>query len=119
MTEVLPYKPLYFRPGSLRLAPGSKYSGLIGTMSVFSCLYFGLISQMELKFVTNSYFKQLFQNLRPKLQYSKYRIFVTSHFGTLLYLQYGRVCVHVCTRVSVCVWGGGGSLYMHLCASKY
>ena len=35
MTEDVPYKPLYFRPGSLRLAPGSKYSGLIGTMSVF------------------------------------------------------------------------------------
>ena len=38
---------------------------------------------MELKFVTYSYFKQLFQNLRPKLQYSKNRIFVTSHFGAL------------------------------------
>ena len=38
---------------------------------------------MELKFVITSYFKQLFQNLRPKLQYSRYRIFVTSHFGTL------------------------------------
>ena len=38
---------------------------------------------MELKFVNFSYFKQLFQNLRPKLQYSKNRIFVTSHFGTL------------------------------------
>ena len=41
MTEDLPYKPLYLRPGSLRLAPGSKYSNLIGTMSVFNCLYFG------------------------------------------------------------------------------
>ena len=41
MTEDLPYKPLYFRPGSLRLATGSKYSNLIGTMSVFNCLYFG------------------------------------------------------------------------------
>ena len=39
---------------------------------------------MELQFVNNSYFKQLFQNLRPKLQYSKIRIFVTSHFFTLL-----------------------------------
>ena len=39
---------------------------------------------MELKFVNNSYFKQLFQNLRPKLQYFSNRIFVTSHFGTLL-----------------------------------
>ena len=38
---------------------------------------------MRLKFVNTSYFKQLFQNLRPKLQYSKNRIFVTSHFGTL------------------------------------
>ena len=41
MTEDLPYKPLCFRPGSLRLAPGSNYSNLIGTMSVFNCLYFG------------------------------------------------------------------------------
>ena len=41
MTEGLPYKLLYFRPGSLRLAPGSKYSNLIGTMSVFNCLYLG------------------------------------------------------------------------------
>ena len=37
---------------------------------------------MELKFVMNRYFKQLFQYLRPKLQYSKNRIFVISHFGT-------------------------------------
>ena len=36
---------------------------------------------MELKFVNISYFKQLFQNIRPKLQYSKNIIFVTSHFG--------------------------------------
>ena len=64
MTEDLPYKQLYFRPGSLRLGPV-------------------IISQMELKFVTNSYFKLLFQNLRLKLQYSKIGIFVTSHFGTL------------------------------------
>ena len=85
MTEDLPYKPLYFRPGSLRLAPGSKYSGLIATM--YSIAYSSvIISQMELKFVNSSYFKQLFQNLRPKLQYSKIRIFVTSHFGTLLFL---------------------------------
>ena len=42
-----------------------------------------IISQMELKFFSTSYFKQLFQNLRPKLQYSKNRTFVTSHFGTL------------------------------------
>ena len=39
---------------------------------------------MELKFVNNSHFKQLFQNLRPKLHYSKNIIFVISHFGTLL-----------------------------------
>ena len=43
-----------------------------------------IISQIELKFVADSYFKQIFQNLRPKLQYSKKKIFVTSHFGTLL-----------------------------------
>ena len=46
---------------------------------------------MELKFVNNSYFKQFFQNLRPKLQYSKNRFFVTSHFGTLL----NETCVFV------------------------
>ena len=40
MTEDLPYKPLYFWPGSLRLASGSKYSDLIGTMSVLNSLYF-------------------------------------------------------------------------------
>ena len=39
MTEDLPYKPLYFWPGSLRFAPGSKYSNLIGTMSVVNCQY--------------------------------------------------------------------------------
>ena len=84
MTEDLPYKPLYFRPGSLRLAPDSKYSNLIGT-SQYSIAYISvIISQMELKFVIISYFKQLFQNIRQKLQYSKNRIFVTSHFGTLL-----------------------------------
>ena len=38
---------------------------------------------MELIFVNNSYFKQLFQNLKPKLQYSKSKIFMTSYFGTL------------------------------------
>ena len=41
MIEDLPYKPLYVRPGSKRLDPGSEYSDLIGTMSVFNCLYFG------------------------------------------------------------------------------
>ena len=44
---------------------------------------------MELKFVNTTYFKKLFQNLRPKLQYSKNRIFVTSHFGTLLNFEPG------------------------------
>ena len=43
-----------------------------------------IISHMELKLVNSSYSRQLFQNLRPKLQNSKNRIFVTSHFGTLL-----------------------------------
>ena len=33
MTEDLPYKPLYFQPGS----PGSKYSDLIGAMCAFNC----------------------------------------------------------------------------------
>ena len=30
-----------FSGGNPPLAPGSKYSNLIGTMSVFNCLYFG------------------------------------------------------------------------------
>ena len=59
--------------------------GLLSTIVCqYSIAYISvIISQMELKFANNSYFKQLFQNLRPKLQYSKNRIFVTSHFGTL------------------------------------
>ena len=47
-----------------------------------------IISQVELKFVTNSTFKEPFRNLRPKLEYSKNRIFVPSHFGTVLYMSY-------------------------------
>ena len=69
--------------GSLRLAPGSKYSNLIRLCQYSIACVSVITSQMELKFVNNSYFKKLFQNLRPKLQYSKNRIFVTSHFGTL------------------------------------
>ena len=38
-TENLPYKPLYFSPGSKHLEPDSKYSDLIGAMSAFNCLY--------------------------------------------------------------------------------
>ena len=38
MTEDLPYKPLYFQPGSLRLAPGQN---TVIILSVFNCLYFG------------------------------------------------------------------------------
>ena len=38
-TENLPYKPLYFSPGSKPLEPASKYSDLIGTISAFNCLY--------------------------------------------------------------------------------
>ena len=70
MTKGLPYKPLYFQPGSLLQAQNTAIISVI-------------IFQMELKFVNTSYFKQLFQKLRPKLQYSKNRIFVTSHFATL------------------------------------
>ena len=47
-----------------------------------------MISQVGLKFAADSYFKQLFQNLRPELKYSKNRVFVTSHFGTLLSKRY-------------------------------
>ena len=43
---------------------------------------------MELKFVNASYFKQLFQNFGPKLQYSKNVIFMTSHFSTLFSGKY-------------------------------
>ena len=35
----LPYKPLYFSPGSKRLEPGSKYSDLLGAKSSFNSLY--------------------------------------------------------------------------------
>ena len=73
----------------LRLAPGSKCSNLIGTMSVFNCLHFGHYFTNGVEIVRNSYFKQLFQNLRPKSQYSKIRIFLTSHFGALW------LCPHV------------------------
>ena len=38
-TENMPYKPLYFSLGSKHLEPASTYSDLIGTMSVFNCLY--------------------------------------------------------------------------------
>ena len=41
LTEDLSYFTEDGRAGSLRLAPGSKYSDLIGTMSVFNYLYFG------------------------------------------------------------------------------
>ena len=41
ITENLPYKALYFCPGSKRLEPDSKYSDLIGAMSAFNCLYLG------------------------------------------------------------------------------
>ena len=37
--ENLPYKPLYFSLGSIRLAPDSKYSDLIGTMPAFNYLH--------------------------------------------------------------------------------
>ena len=40
-TENLPYKPLYFSPGSKRFEPDSKYSYLMGTISAFSCLNLG------------------------------------------------------------------------------
>ena len=39
--------------------------------------------QIKLKFVTFGWFKMLSRNPEPKLKYSKNRIFVTSHFGTL------------------------------------
>ena len=54
------------------------------TVFPLSIAYISVITfQIELKFVNNSYFKELFQNLRPKEKYSKNIILVTSHFGTL------------------------------------
>ena len=44
-------------------------------------------SQIKLEFVTNGYFKEPFQDPEPKLKYSENKIFVTSHFGTLLELD--------------------------------
>ena len=44
--------------------------------------------QQPIKICPLCYLKQLFQNLRPKLKYSKNRILVTSHFGTLLWRSY-------------------------------
>ena len=38
-TKDLPYKPVYFSPGSERLEPDTKYSGLVGNMSAFNRLY--------------------------------------------------------------------------------
>ena len=38
-TKDLPQKPLYFSPISKRLELDTKHSDLIGTISVFNCLY--------------------------------------------------------------------------------
>ena len=48
MTNVLPYKPLYFQPGSQGLELGSKYSGSIGaTMSAKSLGTFPVICAID------------------------------------------------------------------------
>ena len=39
--ENLPFKPLYFSPGSERLEPALNDSDLIGTMSAFNCVCLG------------------------------------------------------------------------------
>ena len=65
-TETLPYKPLYFSPGSIRLEPDSKYSDLIGTISPFNCLYLDHYVSDKLKFVNSGYFRVVFQNVEPK-----------------------------------------------------
>ena len=57
---------------------------------------------MELKFFKNSYFEQLFENLRPKLQYSKTRFFVTSHFSTLFH-QLGKATKEY-TEELICIF---------------
>ena len=67
MTEDLPYEPLYFRPGSLRLAPGSKYSGLIGAMSVFNCLYFSHYFSNEAEICHFKLFQAAFSEFKAKI----------------------------------------------------
>ena len=78
-TEELPYKPLYFLPGSKLLEPDRICSGLIGAISAFSCLIWVIIFQVELKFVDSGYFKVFFQNLEPKSKWYKNIISVTTH----------------------------------------
>jgi len=53
-------------------------SALIGAMSAFNCIYLGHYFSDRAEFVKSSYFKVLFQNLKPKLKHSKNRIFVMS-----------------------------------------
>ena len=65
-TNDLPYKPLYFSPGSKRFELGTKYSDMIVAISAFSCLYLGHYSviayiSVKLKFVNSGYFKVLFR----------------------------------------------------------
>ena len=67
MTEDLPYKPLYFRPGSLRLAPGSKYSTLIGNVSVFDCLYFGHYFSNGAEICHEELFQAAFSEFKVKI----------------------------------------------------
>ena len=67
MTEDLAYKPLYFRPGSLRLAPGSKYSNFIGTMSVFNCLYFGHYFSNGAEICHEQLFQAAFSEFKAKI----------------------------------------------------
>ena len=67
MTENWPYKPLYFRPGALSLAPGSKYSALIGTMSVFNCLYFGHYISNGAEICQYKLFQAAFSEFKTKI----------------------------------------------------
>ena len=67
---------------------GSEYSCLMGTKPAFNIPYILVINcQIKLKFVLYGYFKVLFQNPKPKVKYSRNRIFVTSHFGSLFSLR--------------------------------
>ena len=75
--ENLPYKSLWFSSGSKRLEPDTKYSDLVRTMSAFNCLYL-VMFHIELKLINSNYFKAVFQNLNPKLKYSKSSVLVTS-----------------------------------------
>ena len=65
--ENLPYKPLYFSPGSKCLETDTEYSDLVWLCQNLIAYISVIICQVELKFVKGCYFKVLFQHLKSKL----------------------------------------------------